>query len=62
VSGEERSLRFRLFMLTIGPEVFLTESSSFEDIVDAMRDIFNALWVHNALYEFRGFKVERGDD
>jgi len=76
VSEEEKPLKFRLFMLMEGlseeggddkggnvtVEIFLTDSNSFEEIVEAMKDIFHALWTHEALGEFNGFKIMWGED
>jgi hypothetical protein len=72
--GEEKPLKFRLFMLLEGlseegdgdknvdVEIFLADSNSFEEIVEAMRDIFHALWTHDALGEIDGFKITWGED
>jgi hypothetical protein len=74
VGEGEKPLKFRLFMLMEGlseegdgdknvtVEIFLTDSNSFEEIVEAMRDIFHALWTHDALGEFSGFKIMWGED
>jgi hypothetical protein len=73
---EEKPLKFRLYMLMEDPseegegdrggnitcEIFLTDSNSFEEIVEAMKDIFHALWTHDALGELNGFKVVWGED
>jgi hypothetical protein len=62
VALEEPIMKIRLYMLTDKGDIFLTEYHNVDGIAEAFRDIFHALWMHGALAEVKGFKVEWGDD
>jgi hypothetical protein len=54
---EEKPLIFRLKLETSIGELELTADTAIESILDAIQEVFKALWANDCLGNIRGFRI-----